>query len=239
MKKEKAKNPFYKKWWGLLAIIIIASVSGCGDNEETVASSPVKQQKEEEVVKESDNANTEAQETHVEATEAAKSQEEKEPEITKYESGMYKVGTDIEPGLYKSSGSVLYWARLKGFSGELDDIISNGNPVGCAIVEIKTEDKGFQTDGSGYWVKIDDTYNPETITTFGDGEYIVGKDIEPGTYKSEGAASMGYWARVKGFSGELPDIIANGNPTGSIIVEIGESDYGFKTWGNGMWTKIE
>jgi hypothetical protein len=42
--------------------------------------------------------------------------------------GTYRVGTQIKPGLYKStgSGSFCYWARLSGFSGDtLDDINAN------------------------------------------------------------------------------------------------------------------
>ena len=60
--------------------------------------------------------------------------------------GMYEVGIDIQPGrhrFYPASG-LCYWARLSGFSGELDDIITNDNPRGRFIVEIRPSDEGFQ-----------------------------------------------------------------------------------------------
>ncbi|WP_438351593.1 hypothetical protein ACP8HI_13705 [Paenibacillus sp. FA6] len=53
--------------------------------------------------------------------------------------------------------------------------------------------------GSVIWTMITDDYNPEKLSEFSDGTYIVGKDIEPGTYKSDGSGS--YWARLSGFSG--------------------------------------
>jgi len=163
--------------------------------------------------------------------------EEPKETVKKFDSGTYAVGNEIEPGLYKSEGSIVYWARLKGFSGSLEDIIANGNPFGSVYVEIKENDKGFQTQGPGYWVKVSDDYSGESLTTFSDGIYIVGEDIVPGTYKSDGAST--YWARLKGFSGDMNEIIANGNPQGPEIVKISANDVGFQTSGGATWTKID
>lgn len=161
-----------------------------------------------------------------------------EEEAKKIKTGMYEVGKDIQPGLYKSYGDISYWARLKGFTGDLGDILANGNPQGSDIVEVLSTDKGFESNGDGYWIKIDNTYNPKLQTSFGDGTYLVGKDIAPGKYKSEGG-STGYWARLKGFVGGIDGILANGNPEGPTIVTILPTDKGFQTWGNGNWTKIQ
>ena len=49
----------------------------------------------------------------------------------------------------------------------------------------------------------------EENTIPGSGIYLVGDDIKPGTYRSEG--SRCYWARLSGTSGELEHIIANEN----------------------------
>jgi hypothetical protein len=238
----KTKKPFYKKWWfWTLAVIIIAiaasATSGGGDDEtnnvpqigeqnETVTSAPQtntpdeKTETNEEVNAEVEQAQTETEDTSV-----------------SFGPGMKIVGEDIQPGLYRSEGQFLYWARLADFSGELNSIIANGNPSGPAIVEIKETDKGFESNGSGKWVLIDDKYQPEKLTEFGDGMYIVGKDIEPGTYKTDGGVI--YWARLSNFSGELDSIIANGNPDGSAIVEIAPTDVGFETSGGGTWKKVE
>lgn len=54
-------------------------------------------------------------------------------------------------------------------------------------------------------------------TTFsGEGEYLVGEDIKPGTYKTAGPeGEFGcYWERAKDASGEFGSIIANNNLEG-------------------------
>lgn len=87
---------------------------------------------------------------------------------------------------------------------------------------------------------MDETEKGELVTQFGDGQYIVGVDIEPGRYKNDEVSSgFGYWARLSGFSGKLDDIIANDNIEGSVIVEISPNDFGFETNGAGTWTKID
>jgi hypothetical protein len=74
---------------------------------------------------------------------------------TSWPDGMYFVGTDIEPGTYKSNGQTgCYYARLAGFSGGLDDIIANNNTDSTAIVTIDAGDKGFESKGCGTWTKM-------------------------------------------------------------------------------------
>lgn len=248
-KKEKVKKPFYKKWWvWIIALIIIGAAASGGESEPTTnnATADTEDQVEETSVSSSENTNEETEESTPEeevtedtSTEASEEEtEEIVDDSVSFENGMFTI-EEIEPGLYKSEGSFVYWERLAGFSGELDDIIANGNPMGTSIVEIMSTDAGFNSNGSGKWVKIEDDYVGEMATSFGDGMYIVGKDIEPGTYKNDGGSGLGYWARLSGFNGELENIIANGNPEGSVIVEISESDVGFHTFGSGTWTKVE
>lgn len=194
--------------------------------------------KEEDKKKAEDQAKKDAEAAKKKAEEEAAAKKKAEEDAKKIKPGMYEVGKDIKPGLYKSYGIITYWARLKGLSGELDDVLANGNPQGSDIVEIKSTDKAFETQGVGYWLPIDNTYKPEMLSSFGDGMYIVGKDIAPGKYKSEGG-DMGYWARLSGFSGDLSNVLANANPQGPAIVEIKATDKGFQTFGNGTWTKVQ
>lgn len=66
--------------------------------------------------------------------------------------GTLIVGTDLRPGTYRSTGGDgCYWARLGGFSGELDDIIANENASGAAVVTIATGDEGFTSQRCGTW----------------------------------------------------------------------------------------
>jgi hypothetical protein len=150
--------------------------------------------------------------------------------------GTFRVGSDIKPGLYKTVGTISYWERLSGFTGEAKDILANMNPKGPDLVEIKDTDAAFRTKGSGQWMFVDSHYIPSHLTEFGDGTYMVGKDIEPGIYQSDG--SVTYWERLSGFSGDRSEIITNNNPKGPDIVEIKPTDKGFRTVG-GTWKKLK
>ena len=71
--------------------------------------------------------------------------------------GVFLVGKDIQPGTYRSDGkdnTLCYWARLSDTTGELGDIIANGNADGQAIVKIDPRDKAFQTSDCRAWQKI-------------------------------------------------------------------------------------
>lgn len=75
-------------------------------------------------------------------------------------------------------------------------------------------------------------------TSFGDGTYIVGTDIAPGTYRAPGGDTC-YWERESSLSGSSDDIIANNLSPGQQTVTIAASDKGFKTQGCGTWTKLQ
>ncbi|HMM43496.1 MAG TPA: hypothetical protein PKA95_16510, partial [Thermomicrobiales bacterium] len=72
--------------------------------------------------------------------------------------------------------------------------------------------------------------------TFGDGVWIVGKDIEAGTYRSSSTNSVCYWERVSSFGGMLGDIIANNASFGRTVVTIDATDYGFRSEDCGAWS---
>ena len=73
----------------------------------------------------------------------------------------------------------------------------------------------------------------EENTIPGSGIYLVGEDIKPGTYRSDG--SRCYWARLSGTSGEFEHIIANDNVEGTAYVTIAASDVAFETSRCGEW----
>lgn len=154
-----------------------------------------------------------------------------------FDDGTYQVGKDIQPGTYRTrvGSSNCYYERLKGFSGSVDDIIANDDTDAPAIVTIKSTDKGFSSQNCGTWTK-DLSQITSSKTSFDDGMFIVGTDIEPGTYKNSGGAQC-YYARLSGFGGTTDDIIANNDVSTSTIVTISSSDKGFQSRGCGTWTK--
>lgn len=151
--------------------------------------------------------------------------------------GTYDVNTDIQPGLYRSTGGAIYWERSSNIERKMTDIITNGNPIGPEVVEIESTDLLFYTMGSGEWKLVDDSYHPKKLTSFSDGTYIVGADIDPGTYQSDNGVS--YWVRLRSFTGALDDEIANGTPRGPVTVDILPTDKGFKSVGGGTWRKVD
>lgn len=74
-------------------------------------------------------------------------------------------------------------------------------------------------------------------TSFGDGTYLVGTEIAPGTYKTDNKGGFCYYERLSGVSGSFDDIITNGSPKGPAIIEIPATDKAFKTSGCGTWVK--
>jgi hypothetical protein len=76
-----------------------------------------------------------------------------------------------------------------------------------------------------------------SFASFGDGSYQVGKDIQPGTYRTRVGSPGCYYERLSGFGGTVGDIIANSNTDYPAIVTIAPTDKGFDSQGCGTWTK--
>lgn len=73
-------------------------------------------------------------------------------------------------------------------------------------------------------------------TAFDDGTYLVGTDIQLGTYKSDGTGPC-YWARLSDTSGSLDAIITNHAGDGPAVVTIAASDAAFQSQGCGTWVQ--
>jgi hypothetical protein len=69
------------------------------------------------------------------------------------------------------------------------------------------------------------------------GTYIVNKDIAAGTYRTDGAKSGCYWARLRSF--DTNDIIDNNVGDGPQVVRILPTDTAFMTRSCGSWHKID
>lgn len=71
--------------------------------------------------------------------------------------GTYLVGTDIQPGRWRSDGGTdgmdCYWKRLSSLNGGIDDIIQNNLSGGPQVVQIQPSDKAFVTAHCQVWHK--------------------------------------------------------------------------------------
>ncbi|MGH3751683.1 MAG: hypothetical protein ACRDRP_03135 [Pseudonocardiaceae bacterium] len=77
-------------------------------------------------------------------------------------------------------------------------------------------------------------------TTFGEGRFVVGTDIAPGTYQTTGPSGNAdcYWERLKHTSDVIDSIIANDLRPGPAMVTIDASDAVFQTRWCSTWTKV-
>ena len=152
-------------------------------------------------------------------------------------SGTKVVGKDIQPSTrtrHDSSGC--YFARLKGFSGSVDDILANDNTDARVVVTILPTDAGFQSSNCDTW-SSDLSAVTTSKTSFGDGDFIVGTDMVPGTYRNSGSSGC-YWARLSGFDHTLDNILANDKTDAQAVVTIAASDKGFESSNCGTWNKV-
>lgn len=171
---------------------------------------------------------------------AAKKEDKPEAKPAFKGDGTFQVGTDIQPGTYKSSGNdggMCYWERSKDASGDPDSILSNDNVTGSSYVTITKTDKVFKTTDCKDWFAADAEKNGAPQTSMpGDGMFKVGTDIVAGTYKTTGGDAC-YWERSKDALHDVDSISANDNVTGTAVVTISSKDAYFKTTGCGRWTK--
>jgi hypothetical protein len=70
--------------------------------------------------------------------------------------------------------------------------------------------------------------------SFGDGTYLIGKDIPAGIYRTKGDDGC-YWEREHDLKGSLDSIAVNDNSEGQVVVQILATDAAFKSDGCGTW----
>lgn len=73
-----------------------------------------------------------------------------------------------------------------------------------------------------------------------EGTHVVGRDVEPGEYRTEGPEgdNFCYWSRLSDTTGTVASIIANDATEGATTVTILPTDRAFKTSGCKEWTKV-
>jgi hypothetical protein len=150
--------------------------------------------------------------------------------------GTFLVGAEIQPGIYRGyAGNDLftscYWARMKDFSGGLEALLANDNSIGQYYIEVRAGDQGLKTDCD--LVPLASLPAPtEFPQVIQPGMYLVGRDVQPGTYRGEAGTDFSdscYWARLSNVAGELDGILANDNATGQYYVQVTASDFALST----------
>lgn len=121
---------------------------------------------------------------------------------------------------------------------------------GCGVAVIgassapEVSESASPGDGSDSGSKDSEKKDQKDNGALTSGVYVVGEDVKPGTYRTDGPpedsmAPMCYWARLAGTSGELDDIIANGNIEGSSVLTVESSDTALELTGDCEWSRSE
>jgi len=151
--------------------------------------------------------------------------------------GLYVVGLDIRPGVYRTAGPAGgrdgYYALLS--SANTLDIINNSNFAGPATITVGPGVKAVSVSGCQPWhwqgtdldEAIDAAFrgprgeNSLASSMGGDGLYVVGLDIRPGVYRTAGPAGGrdGYYALLS--STNTLDIIDSSSFAGPATITIG------------------
>lgn len=152
--------------------------------------------------------------------------------------GFYLVGVDIAPGVWRSTGQggSCYWAR----NNLTQDLIDNDLGFAGGAVTIQPSDVEFYTRGCGNWVMLDTNNKPalplaQQQASKRDGTYIIGLNIAPGRWRSNGQGNRCYWEK----STVTNEIIDNHLGVASVIVEIAPTDFQFEARGCGIWVPAE
>lgn len=175
-------------------------------------------------------------------------------DLTEIPDGVFLVGSEIAPGLYRSDSPspACEWERRA-----IDEPYPSTSVVALGgrlseLVEIDPRDEIFYTSGCGTWILV--TEVEETPTeTFIDGTWLVGTDISAGLYRSEGQTDAACsWSRLSDVSGFSSGFIEHSagegggnyrsNETyrrGPHLVAIESSDFAFSSEGCGTWSVVQ
>jgi hypothetical protein len=145
-----------------------------------------------------------------------------------------RVGQDIQPGRYMSGGPLCYWERLHRLDPGLRSVIANGlGPK--VIVDVRAGDAGLRSRSCREWVPYAPL--PTPVSSFGDGDWLVGSDIPPGTYSAPGA-DLCMWESRTDFTHDAIDGIIDDNIIDASTTVTLRAGNGFSTLGCGTWTKV-
>jgi hypothetical protein len=150
------------------------------------------------------------------------------------------VGQDIQPGLLMSSPADEYcgWARARTEDEGRSTVSDANGGGGRPVVEVLPTDQVLLAQGCGAWVPYAAPAVP--ATTMGDGDWLVGSDIEPGRYHvttpDSSPYSECYWARADGFTHEFATHIETNLDDPRTEVELADGER-FTSDGCGTWAR--
>lgn len=152
------------------------------------------------------------------------SSQETEEEAASLRSGTYIVGDDIAPGLYRTTG---YWALLEETQDIIDNNFIDDDEPGYALLSVPETCVPFvEISGTATPIEQIPFFDPlaEGVTQ---GVYLVGFDIQPGTYRVSDPDGA-YAARLAVLPTGEWDILDNNFSDGNVILTVEPGDFAFE-----------
>lgn len=118
-------------------------------------------------------------------------------------------------------------------------VVLHDSPARSAADHAAVVAKPTATPGTPVPSRKSPEYSPPIGDTLeGDGQWIVGKQMKPGVYRSM-AGPKCYWSRLAGLDDRYVDLIANGGMRkGPQLVEVKATDFVFETQGCEQWVLV-
>jgi len=85
-------------------------------------------------------------------------------------------------------------------------------------------------------VTVTRTYTPQPRNQFSDGQYLIGREVPPGTYHTGGGDC--YYAILRDLGGTVDSIVTNDNITGPTTIELSASEKAVEVSGGCVWARI-
>ena len=142
--------------------------------------------------------------------------------------GKFTVSKQIQSGIYRATsvGARCYWEiSTTGSNG--NDIIANGNNVGGILTLNLSAGQDIENRGCGNFARSSLTAKRGTPRkTFGNGIWLVGIDVQPGSYVAvKSALGTHCYLAISTAGSNGSDILANQNYTNgtpSMTLDVGE-----------------
>jgi hypothetical protein len=148
--------------------------------------------------------------------------------------GVHEVGPfAVRPGVYVTTGDLCSWERR----GPAGDVLAADTASGQVLVEVHATDATFTSSPEcGTW-RAFDAGPASTLPSFGAGTFVVGAQVAPGRWRSDGG-DLCYWERLSGVGGGLDELVDSAGVPGPTEVVLAPTDVAFSSFGCGTWRPV-
>ncbi|RJK93181.1 hypothetical protein [Vallicoccus soli] len=170
------------------------------------------------------------------------------PRVTLPGTAALRVGTQVQPGLYRSAvaagSEACWWNAYPGLDSSAapvaGDYVATADGERSVYAEVRRGDALFESAGCAPWVQVTprDLPRPQALV---DGRWRVGVDVAPGTWTVDvPAGSTCVWARARDFrwdEGSVLDGREEPSTAHRVSVVLASGDVAVASVGCGTWTR--